>query len=110
LGHEVDRNNQILLAAAAVATAILAPALVIDFSTNASHAGIVAEWITALATAVLAYLAAIQFRSLVRTSNADFIHKLNSDYYTRAARRLRRILAIPELNFRVVNNKGVFFY
>jgi hypothetical protein len=67
-----------------------------------------ADWITAFSTFALVIIAAIQFRAIARTSNADFIHRLNSDFYTEGSRNLRKALDEDGLVFRSEGKSGAF--
>lgn len=60
-----------------------------------------AEWITAASTALLMIIAAIQFRAINRTSAADFVHRLNGDFYALHTRKVRELLIHDAVTFQI---------
>lgn len=106
----LQRNDKVLFAAfgVAAAVAVVAPALLADYGIITKQSEVIAEWTTAAATVGLVALASVQLRALVKTSNADFIHKLNGDFFTPESRVLRKLLDDPALTFRAEADKGQF--
>ena len=58
-----------------------------------------ADWLTAASTALLMIIAAVQLRAINRTSAADFVHRLNGDFYTPHTRNIRELLVRDALEF-----------
>jgi hypothetical protein len=104
------RNDRLLLGAflLAIAVVIFAPPLLSDIHAIGSEGNSIAEWTTGISTALLVLVAWVQLRALRSTSNADFIHKLNSDFYTEGSRRLRALLENTDTRFRVAGRVGIF--
>jgi hypothetical protein len=104
------RNDRLLLGAflLAVAVTIFAPPLLTDIHAVTTEGGGIAEWITGISTALLVLVAWVQLRALRSTSSADFIHKLNSDFYTEGSRKVRALLENTDTKFRVAGKVGIF--
>ncbi len=66
------------------------------------------EWITALATIFIAVVATVQLQALRHISNADFIHRLNNDFYTAESRRVRKLLEATDLRLETFGKRARF--
>lgn len=61
--------------------------------------GCSAEWTSAIATIVLVIVAWVQLRAIRETSRADFIHRLNGDFFNPTTRGMLQVLLDQQPRF-----------
>ncbi len=73
------------------------------------YSGILGSVLAALFAAFLVWVAWVQLNKLSKTSSADFIHKLNTDFFTPEARTLMSLITCGALEFKSEGRTSCWF-
>jgi hypothetical protein len=71
---------------------------------------LLAIWITAISTAATAFFAWTQLRAIKRTAQADFIHRLTTDFVSDKTRAVVQAAYNKEIAFYANNDDPYFTY